>query len=150
MAQGSRLTGPALVALLAVGATAVVSAHDIPNDVTIQTFIRPEGRRLHVLVRAPLLAMRDLDYPRRGASPLGLLDLARADATLRDAATLWISDFLDVYENDAKLPYPRSLQCAHHSSRTSPFARTRQRSPTSPVRRCRQTPSSSGRKDCWM
>jgi hypothetical protein len=107
MAQGSRLTGPTLVALLAIGATAVVSAHDIPNDVTIQAFIRPEGRRLHVLVRAPLLAMRDLDYPRRSASTLGLLDLARADATLRDAATLWISDFLDLYENDAKLPYPQ-------------------------------------------
>ena len=95
------------MALFAVGSSAVGSAHDIPNDVTVQTYVRPEGRRLHVLVRAPLLAMRDLDYPRRGASALGLLDLARADATLRDAATLWLADFLDVYENDAKLPYPQ-------------------------------------------
>src|SRR4030095_14283661 len=69
-------------------------AHDIPNDVTVQTFFKPEGQRLRVLVRVPLSAMRDIDYPKRGANNSGLLDLSRADATLRDAATLWISDFL--------------------------------------------------------
>jgi hypothetical protein len=50
--------------------------------------------------------MRDLDYPKRGPTTLGLLDVSRADPTLRDAATLWIADFLDVYENDQKLAYP--------------------------------------------
>src|SRR5262245_30734502 len=50
--------------------------------------------------------MRDIDYPKRGASNSGLLDLARADRTLADAATLWIGDFLSVYENGAKLPSP--------------------------------------------
>jgi hypothetical protein len=83
-----------------------LSAHDIPNDVTIQTFFKPEGQRLRVVVRAPLTAMRDMDYPKRGPNNLGLLDLSRADGTLRDAATLWISDFLDVYENGVKLPHP--------------------------------------------
>jgi hypothetical protein len=96
--------------ILAAAVTAIVtlrlSAHDIPTDVTIQSFVKPEGRRLRVLVEVPLAAMRDLDYPRRGPATLGLLDLARADATLRDAATLWIADFLDVYENETKLPYP--------------------------------------------
>src|SRR5262249_23011038 len=53
-----------------------------------------------------LAAMRDIDYPRRGTSNSGVLDLARADSTLTDAATLWIGDFLSVYENDAKLPHP--------------------------------------------
>jgi hypothetical protein len=86
--------------------TTRLSAHDIPNDVTIQTFFKPEGRRLRVAVRVPLAAMRDIDYPRRGPNTSGLLDLGRADPTLRDAATLWLADFLDVYENDTKLPYP--------------------------------------------
>ena len=49
--------------------------------------------------------MRDMDYPKpRGATNADLLDLGRADATLRDAATLWISDYLDLYENGKRLP----------------------------------------------
>jgi len=88
-------------------------AHDIPNDVTVQTFFKPEGPRLRLIVRVPLAAMRDVDFPRRrpgGVGSLGgvsdLLDLPRADQALRDAATLWVADFLDVYENDEKLAYP--------------------------------------------
>ena len=86
---------------------AFLSAHEIPNDVTIQTFVRPEGQRLRLLVRVPLAAMRDMDYPRRGARNSGLLDMARAESTLRDAATLWVADSLDVFEGDTKLAYPR-------------------------------------------
>jgi hypothetical protein len=79
------------------------AAHDIPFDVTIQAYARPEGHRLRLLVRAPLAAMRDLDYPTRGP---GRLDLSRADAALRDAATLWLADNIAVFEDDARLPYP--------------------------------------------
>jgi hypothetical protein len=82
-------------------------AHDIPNDVTVQTFLKPEGQRLRLLVRVPLNAMRDMDYPKvRGTTNADLLDLSRADATLRDAATLWISDEIEMYENDDPLPAP--------------------------------------------
>ena len=80
-----------------------VAGHDIPFDVTIQAFVKPEGHRLRLLVRAPLAAMRDLDYPTRGP---GLLDLSRADAVLRDAATLWLADNIAVYEGDTRLAYP--------------------------------------------
>jgi len=80
------------------------TAHDIPNDVTVHAFVKPQGERLHLLVRVPLKAMRDVDYPRRGA---GLLDLALADAALRNAATLWISDNVELYENDTRLGLPR-------------------------------------------
>jgi hypothetical protein len=48
--------------------------------------------------------MREVDYPRRGA---GLLDLARADAALRNAATLWIADNIELYETDRRLTHPR-------------------------------------------
>jgi len=96
----------ALVASLVLLLPAAPAAHDIPNDVRIQVFVRPEGRQLRLLVRAPLVAMRDLDYPKRGARNAGFLDLAQADATLRDAATLWVSDYLDFFENDARLPSP--------------------------------------------
>ena len=67
----------------------------------------PKGNALRVLVRVPLQAMRDMDYPKPpGATNADLLDLARADATLRDAATLWVADYLDLYENGDKLPAP--------------------------------------------
>src|SRR5262245_59947959 len=75
-------------------------AHDIPNDVTVQAFLKPEGERLLLLVRVPLRACRDVEFPTRGS---GYLDLARADAALRDAATLWISDNLELYEGDARI-----------------------------------------------
>src|SRR5947207_8134283 len=78
-------------------------AHDIPNDVTVHAFVKPEGERLHLLVRVPLKAMRDVDYPRRGA---GQLDLALADAALRNAATLWIADSVELYENEVRLGSP--------------------------------------------
>jgi hypothetical protein len=80
------------------------AAHEIPNDVTVQTFLKPEGQRLHLLVRVPLSAMLDVDYPKRGQ---GFVDLARADAWLRDAATLWIADNLELHEGDTRLPYPQ-------------------------------------------
>ena len=84
-----------------------VSAHEIPSDVTIQVFFKPAGSRLRLALRVPLAAMRDIDYPKRnGLINSESLDLARADKTLRDAATLWIADFLHVYENGAVLPYP--------------------------------------------
>jgi hypothetical protein len=97
-----------LVALFVLLWPAQPAAHDIPNEVTVQAFIKPDGQRLRVLVRVPLVAMRDMDYPKPpGATTSDLLDLGRADQTLRDAATLWVSDFLDLYENDVRLPSPR-------------------------------------------
>jgi hypothetical protein len=82
--------------------------HDIPADVTVQALLKPEGQRLRLLVRVPLKAMRDMDYPKPlDATNADLFDLSRADATLRDAATLWVSDYLDLYENGDPLPAPR-------------------------------------------
>ena len=84
----------AAAALLVLFSSATPAAHDIPNDVTVQTFLKPEGQRLRLLVRVPLGAMRDMDYPRPpGATNGDLLDLTRAERSLRDAATLWLSDF---------------------------------------------------------
>jgi hypothetical protein len=96
----------ALIFALQFGATAV-SAHDIPNDVTVQAFVKPEGERLRLLVRAPLRACRDVEFPKRGP---GYLELASADASLRDAAKLWISDAIQLYEGNHRLPSPRIIE----------------------------------------
>jgi len=94
---------PSVAALILVLALPAV-AHDIPADVRVNAFVKPEGQRLRLLVRVPLKAMREVDFPRRGA---GFLDLARADASLRNAATLWIADNVDLYEGDVRLAHPR-------------------------------------------
>jgi hypothetical protein len=88
------------VALLCVLPFAA-AAHDIPNDVTVQLYVKPEGSRLNVLVRVPLQSIRDVVFPERGP---GYLDIERAAPLLPDAATLWISDFLELYEEGARLP----------------------------------------------
>ena len=115
------LSAAAAVALLVLAWQAVASAHDIPFDVTVQTFLKPDGQRLRLAVRVPLAAMRDMDYPRPpGAKNADLFDLSRADSTLRDAATLWIADYLDLYEEGEKLPAPRvvAVRAALQSDRS--------------------------------
>jgi hypothetical protein len=82
----------------------VLFGHDIPNDVMVQTFVKPEGQHLNLLVRVPLKALRDVDFPLRGP---GYLDLTRVDRFLPDAATLWISDLIDLYEEASRLPKPK-------------------------------------------
>lgn len=92
-----------LVFALAAGA----AAHDIPNDVTAQVIIKPQGQRLNVLVRVPLQSIRDVVFPQRGN---GYLDLDRTAPMLPDLTTLWISDFLEIYEDTTPLPRrPRVL-----------------------------------------
>jgi uncharacterized membrane-anchored protein YitT (DUF2179 family) len=79
-------------------------AHDIPNDVTVQMFVKPEGGHVHLLVRVPLKAMRDIIFPQRGP---GYLDIERANTLLPGAARLWIAGFFEVYEGDALLLNPQ-------------------------------------------
>jgi hypothetical protein len=90
--------------LLSIALPCRAVAHDIPVDVLVQTFLKPEGRRLHVVLRVPLVAMRDVKYPPLGQP--GVLDVARADPVLRDAATLWIADYIELYEGGRRLSYP--------------------------------------------
>jgi hypothetical protein len=80
------------------------AAHDLPADVVVHAFVKPEGQRLRVLLRVPLEAMRDVDYPTR--RPEGLLDLARIESALADATNLWLVPALDIREDDATLPRP--------------------------------------------
>ena len=93
--------------LMALAACACVRAHDIPNDVKVQMFVKPAGRQLEVLVRVPLAAMREVDVPIRA---LGFLDMARVDTALRTATDQWLLDNIDLYEGEAKLARPRVAQ----------------------------------------
>jgi len=82
------------------------AAHDIPNDVTVQMFLRPSGAQLDLLVRVPVKSMRDIDFPKLGP---GYLDLFRADQFLQDAATVWLVRPVEIDEGDRRLPAPKLL-----------------------------------------
>ena len=86
---------------LAFAAIATPSAHDIVSDVVVQAFVKPEGDRLRVLLRVPLAAMRDMTFPTR---PPDLLEISRADASLRSAAQTWLVADFAAFEDDRRLP----------------------------------------------
>jgi hypothetical protein len=102
-----RMNVPWLALAFAFALPTVSSAHDIPADVTVQAYVKAEGQRLRVLVRVPLRAMRDIDFPTRGA---GFLDLGRADPYLRDAVMLWIAGSLEIYEGSTRLLPPSGVR----------------------------------------
>lgn len=77
-----------------------MSGHEIPSRVTVLALAKPEGTRLHLLVRVPLGALRDMEFPVRGA---GYLDLSRVGPYLPNAARLWLADYLRMFEGDREL-----------------------------------------------
>ena len=84
---------------------AALSAHDIPTDVMARLILKPDASKLHVMVRVPLKAMRDMEFPEQGRT--GYLDLERLAPMLPDAATLWIANAITIHEGGAVLPKPR-------------------------------------------
>ena len=97
------LTAAAALAALLAAAAVTVQAHDIPNDVTVRAFVKPEGGRLRMLVRVPLEAMLDVNFPLRGP---GYLDIEGAERLLPDAAMLWLGQEIELYEDGVRLPEP--------------------------------------------
>ena len=100
----SRWRPVALAAALIAGAAGRAGAHEIPAKVAVIAFVKPDATRLRVVIRVPLEAMRDIEWPERA---LGYLDLGKAQLLTQDAAKLWIADYLEVYENGTQLEAPR-------------------------------------------
>lgn len=91
-----------VAAALAAGLHASPAAHEIPRSVTVHAFVRADAGRLRVLVRVPLAAMRDIDFPQRGS----FLDLARMDPGMRDGVERWILPDLQMVADGRLLPRP--------------------------------------------
>ncbi len=89
-----------VVASFAVALSDPAQAHDIPTDVVIHTILKAEGDRLNFIVRVPLEAMRDVNFPESGP---GYLVISQADKTIRDAAIIWIAREVTLYENGRPL-----------------------------------------------
>ena len=75
-------------------------SHEIPNDVVVKTFFKPQNNEANLLIRVPLEAMRDMNFPTFGP---GYLDLEKTDQLILDAAEIWLGNFVDVYEDKKKI-----------------------------------------------
>lgn len=96
----SRKAATALVALILFLPTWSGEAHEIPADVTLQAFVKPEGNTLRMLLRVPLISLRDYDFPVEGP---GYINVPEAMPLVVDAADLWIVDYLDIFESGREL-----------------------------------------------
>ncbi len=79
-------------------------AHEIPPSVMVLAFIKPEAKVLQLVVRVPLESIRDFELVLRGP---GYLDLPAVTPGLRDAGTVWVADYVQVYENDQPIDVRR-------------------------------------------
>ncbi len=98
-----RRTSVLVVALVLLLPTWGGEAHEIPADVTIQAFVKPEGNTIRTLVRVPLLSMRDYNWLVRDP---GYLVIPDAEVMGREAAVQWIRNFVEMYEAGESLGFP--------------------------------------------
>ena len=103
MFLGYRRTAALLVGLTLLLPTWSGEAHEIPADVTVQAFVKPDGGTLRMIVRVPLVSMRDYDFPVREP---GYLIISDTDPLLQGAAGEWIANYVQMYEGSELLARP--------------------------------------------
>ena len=100
-----RIAVIALVGSLVLAFPAPQSAHDIPGDVTVQAFVKPEGQQLRLLVRVPLEAMSDMAFTTSGPGYLDFASARRRDQ-FTEAAMIWMGQEVQIFENGTRLTEP--------------------------------------------
>jgi uncharacterized membrane-anchored protein YitT (DUF2179 family) len=90
------------VLVVVIAASTRVLTHEIPRSVTVNMFVHAEKDRLEVLIRVPLAAMRDIDFPQRD----GFLDIPKSEPLLLDAVAQWILPDLKLLEGGRILSAP--------------------------------------------
>jgi hypothetical protein len=89
-----------IAALLAAAVlSTLVEAHDIPDEIVVQSYVAPRQDRLQVLLRVPLIAIADANLPKDG---VGYLAMPYLDPALREAANQ-ISNGIVFLERDDRL-----------------------------------------------
>jgi hypothetical protein len=107
------LLGALLAAASLILAADTAAGHEVPGSVTVQVLVRHQDDRLQVLVRTPLEAMQEMQFP---VDYRGILDLEelRASGLLAEAANRWITPNLDLYAGREKLR-PATVQAVRLS-----------------------------------
>jgi hypothetical protein len=88
-----------LTLLLALTLHAALVAHDIPDEIVVQSYVKPQRDQLQVLLRIPLLAVAEANLPKDGT---GYLAMPYIDAALREAANQ-VSNGIVFLEGDERL-----------------------------------------------
>jgi HupE/UreJ protein len=78
-------------------------AHEVPSELTVDAFLKPEHQTLTLLIRVPLSGLMGIDMPKEG---VGYLALDRIASSLQKAAAL-MANQLFIYENASRLGSPR-------------------------------------------
>ncbi len=100
---GYRRSAALLVGLTLLLPTWSGEAHEIPADVTVQVFVKPDTETLRMIVRVPLISMRDYDFPAREP---GYLIISEAEPLIQEAAVEWIANYVEMYEGNELLARP--------------------------------------------
>ena len=100
---GYRRSAALLVGLTLLLPTWSGEAHEIPADVTVQVFVKPDAEILRMIVRVPLISMRDYDFPAREP---GYLIISEAEPLIQEAAVQWIANYVEMYEGNELLARP--------------------------------------------
>ena len=100
---GYRRSAALLVGLTLLLPTWSGEAHEIPADVTVQVFVKPDAETLRMVVRVPLISMRDYDFPAREP---GYLIVSEAEPLIQEAAVEWIANNVQMYEGNDLLARP--------------------------------------------
>ena len=100
---GYRRSAALLVGLTRLLPTWSGEAHEIPADVTVQVFVKPDAEILRMIVRVPLISMRDYDFPAREP---GYLVISEAEPLIQEAAVQWIANYVQMYEGNELLARP--------------------------------------------
>ncbi|HVF41231.1 MAG TPA: hypothetical protein VM939_15110, partial [Gemmatimonadaceae bacterium] len=88
-----------LALLITLALRGVLVAHDIPDEIAVQSYVRPQQNQLQVLLRIPLLAVADANLPKDGT---GYLAMPYIDGAVREAANQ-ISNGIVFLEGDERL-----------------------------------------------
>ncbi len=94
---------PAIVAAVLLAVPVRSGGHEIPSDVRVRMFVKPEGERLRVLVRVPFKSIVETEWRERAP---GVLDLSQADPKMREAALDRIAGGLTFFEGPRRLDPP--------------------------------------------
>lgn len=105
------------VALAVLLLPAFALAHDVPDDVKVTLFLKPEGQHLRILARVPTNAMVDVLFPLKDGEVF--IDSAASDPEIAEGSRLWVSNLLRIAEDGERLPRPKIVE-ARLSQGTDP------------------------------
>ena len=89
-----------VVGLSSWGLFAGVNAHEIPNDVRVQSFLKQEEQGLRLFIRVPLSSMKEVEFPLINNLYLNIPVLKPA---LQQAAELWFVDNIKIVQEQQTL-----------------------------------------------